>query len=158
MRWPRVLLLTSLMGLALLFAACSYSTDFVVVNKSNQPIEIIYKVKKTPGPLASVNVIATADISAINSKERANWKQLSSTQYQLDQANGVVTVRLEAGKALRVTTMFHYFGHDDPQNAANFPIEYMNLTGPNGSLTLSGDQARVRFSKVSRVLYTLTYN
>ena len=157
MRWPKVLLVISLISLTLLFPGCSYSTDFVVVNKSDQPVEVLYKVKKTIGPLASVNVLATVDVYELNVKGHTNWTQLPSSQYQFDEANRITTVRLDAGKALRVTTMFHYFGHDDPQDAANYPIEYINLTGASGAVTLSGEQARIRFSEESRVLYTLTY-
>lgn len=33
-------------------AACSYNTDFVVVNASEQPFVVQYQVKVSPGPLS----------------------------------------------------------------------------------------------------------
>ena len=157
MRWTRVWIFIPLMSVALLSASCSYSTDFVVVNESDQAIEVLYKVKKFPVPLASLDPPATTDVSKLSPKGNHNWAGLASTHYQLDEVNRTVTVWLEAGKALRVTTMFHYFGHNDPQDAANYPIEYITMTGASGSTTFAGDQARVGFTEVSRVLYTLTY-
>lgn len=153
----RILILVPVTCVALLFVSCSYSTDFVVINKSNQTIEVLYKIKNHPGPLASIDKPATVDVSQLKEKGGQNWTRLASTQYVLDEASRTVTVRLEAGKALRVTTMFHYFGHHDPQDAADYPIEYINLTGASGSITLAGDQARMGFTEVSRALYTVTY-
>lgn len=157
MRWTRILILIPVTCVALLFASCSYSTDFVVSNKSNQTIEVLYKVKNSPGPVASLDKLATVDASELNEKGGQNWTRLDPTQYVFDEASRTVTVRLEPGKALRVTTMFHYFGHHDAEDAASYPIEYINLTGESGSVTLAGDQARMGFSEVSRALYTVTY-
>lgn len=153
----RILILVPVACVALLFVSCSYSTDFVVVNKSNQPIEVLYKVNNNRGPLASLDKPSTTGVSELNDKGGQNWTPLASNQYVFDEASRTVTVRLEAGKALRVVTMFHYFGHHDPQDAANYPIEYINLTGASGSVTLAGDQARMGFTEGSRALYTLTY-
>ena len=157
MRWTRILILIPVTCVALLFVSCSYSTDFVVVNKSNQPIEVLYKVSEKRGPLASLDRPTTTDVSELNEKGGQNWTPLASTDYVCDVPSRTVTVRLEAGKALRVVTMFHYFGHHDPQDAASYPIEYINLMGASGSVTLAGDQARMGFTEVSRVLYTVTY-
>ena len=157
MRWTRILSLIPVTCVGLLFVSCSYSTDFVVVNKSNQPIEVLYKVSNKRGPLASLEKPNTTDVSELNDKGGQNWTPLASSQYVYDEASHTVTVRLEARKALRVVTMFHYFGHHDAQDAANYPIEYINLTGASGSVTLAGDQARMGFIEVSRALYTLTY-
>jgi hypothetical protein len=140
---------------ALFFSSCSYSTDFVVVNESYQAIEVLYKFKTEFGQLSSLDAPVTTNSSELDSKDR-NWLKLASTQYQVDESTRTVTVRLEAGKALRVTTMPNY-GNDHPQNAASFPIDYISLSGPSGSITFAGNQTPVSFRYVSANLYTLTY-
>jgi hypothetical protein len=140
---------------ALFFSSCSYSTDFVVVNESYQAIEVLYKLKAEVGRLSSLDAPVTTNSSELDSKDR-NWLKLASTQYQVDESTRTVTVRLEAGKALRVTTLPSY-GNDHPQNAASFPIDYISLSGPSGSITFAGNQTRVSFRYVSANLYTLTY-
>ena len=157
MRWIRILILIPVFGLALLQQACSYLTDFVVVDRSSQPVEVRYKVKKHPGGFAPPVTPATIDISQLSAKGGQDWNPLVSTEYQIDEANWTVTVTLEPGKALRLSTMHHYTGPEDPIDRDSFPIEEISLTGANGATTLVGEQARVTFARESRVLYTLTY-
>jgi hypothetical protein len=157
MRWIRTLRLIPLTCVALLFSSCSYATDFVVVNESNQAIEVLYKLKTEFGRLSSLDAPVTTEASDLDSKGGKNWIKLASTQYHFDDLTRTVTVRLEAGRALRVTTMSNYSGHDNPHKAASYPIDYISLSGPSGSITFAGDQARVSFRYVSGNLYTLTY-
>lgn len=157
MRWIRHLRLIPLTCVTLLVSSCSYSTDFVVVNESNQTIEVLYKLKTDFGRLSSLDAPVTTDSSEVDSKnDGTKWLRLESTQYHIDESTRTTTVQLEAGRALRLTTMSSY-GHDHAQKAASYPIDYISLSGPNGSLTFAGDQARVSFRYVSANLYTLTY-
>ena len=156
MRWIRHLRLIPLTCVTLLFSSCSYSTDFVVVNESYQAIEVLYKLKTEFGQLSSLDAPVTTNSSELDSKDRPNWLKLAPTHYEFDESTRTVTVRLEAGKALRVTTM-HNYGNDHSQKAASFPIDYISLSGPSGSITFAGNQTRVSFRYVSANLYTLTY-
>lgn len=153
----RLFMLMLLIVSASLFAGCSYMTDFAVANDSKEPIEVRYKIKNYPGPFTPPTVPATIATSQLSTKGNQPWSQLSSSQYQLDAENRTVIVRVTPGQALRVATMHHYIGHDDPVDAANFPIEEISVTGSSGQVKLLGEQARVAFSEISRVLYKLTY-
>jgi hypothetical protein len=82
---------------------------------------------------------------------------LNPDEYQVNQENRTVTVTVMPHEALWVTDMFHYFGDEDPNDIANFPIDEISVVGAEGGMTFTGDKARKSFSRVSQVLYTLTY-
>jgi hypothetical protein len=153
----RIVTISTLLAAVFLLTSCSYTTDFVVINESDHPAEIRYKVKDFPGPFGPPVTPATITASQLNTHGAQQWKILTSDQYQLDQGNRTVTVRLEQDEALRVARMHKYGGRQDPQDAKDFPIEEIAITGEVGEIPLKGQQARIAFSNVSRALYTLTY-
>ena len=140
-----------------LLSACSYLTDFVVINDSAEVVEVRYKVKNIPGPFAPPVAPATIAPSELSAHGNQQWKKLTPAQYQLDQENRTVMVRLNPHEALLVVSMHNYSGHEDPWDAKEFPIEEIDIGGANGELKLVGQQARITFSEVSRALYTFTY-
>ena len=141
-----------LVGSFLLLAACSYPTDFVIVNESDGPITIRYEVKDSPGrfyPPVDPGVFPASQLSE-------SGKQWSPIEFELDEVSRSVTTRLMPGQALRITTLNHYSGHDH-DDAWKFQIRKILVSGTRGELTLTDEQARTTFTKVSRTLYTLTY-
>jgi hypothetical protein len=144
--------------LALSIAACSYSTAFVVVNDSGQTIEVRYKIKRFPNEPSTLTArpakIAAAQIST---REKRAWRNLNPDEFQVNQETRIITVNVLPHEALWVTSMFHYFGDDDPNDVASWPIDEITLTGAEGGMTFTGDKSRKAFEYVSRVLYTLTY-
>lgn len=154
----RSILLTLIIVFSLTAAACSYTTDFFVVNASESPIEIRYKVKvppHAPQPLEFVPSIKLA--SRLEDRKKEDWKKLTADRYQIDQATRTVTVKLLSQEALFVGRVFHYFGPDDADDLKSFPIEEMNVSGVVGEMKLSGKQLLKAFSKQSVMLYTLSY-
>lgn len=142
-----------LVGCVCLLAACSYATDFVVVNESDGPITVRYEVKDFPGPFyppTAPGVAAAADLSE-------DGQQWSPAQFTVDEASRSVTTQLMPGQALRIASMNHYSGHDDPNDAAKYQIRRIVVSGTRGELNLSDEQARTAFTEVAPTLYTLTY-
>jgi hypothetical protein len=150
----RRIILMVLVASLYLFAACSYMTDFVIVNESDGPITIRYEVKNYPGPFSPPEIPGTMPASELSSKGSQRW---TPSQYELDETSRSVTTRLMPGQALRIATLHHYVGHKDPNDAQNYPISRIMVSGARGELSLAGEQARTTFSKVSAALYTLTY-
>lgn len=144
---------------ALTLAACSYSTAFVVVNDSNNPIDVRYKLKRLKGVLSFTEPPAKIAASRVTNPHRKEWTDLSSIEYQINQTDQsiTVTVKVMPHEALWVTSMFHYIGDEDPNDVADWPIEEISISGADGGMTFTGDKARKSFVYVSRVLYTLTY-
>ncbi|HEU0143484.1 MAG TPA: hypothetical protein VFQ47_01745 [Nitrososphaera sp.] len=154
----RYILIISLTLLILILTACSYSTDFVVVNESDQTIEVRYKIKKFPvGPPTLEGIPTKIDASQLGSRDRRKWQKVNPDQYQIDQENRTVRVNLMPHEALWVTSMFHYFGDEDPNDVASWPVEEISAKGAGGGITFTGDKSRQSFTYVSRVLYSLTY-
>jgi len=131
---------------------CSFLTEFVVVNESERAVEVSYKVKKYPGQFSPPVPPSTLPASQLSSKWRREWTKLDDSQIRLDENNRTVTVRLNPHDALFVADMHNYFGHDDPRDAENFPIDEIGVIGSDGEVKLAGDQARRGFLKVSQTL------
>lgn len=143
----------ALLGSLLLLGACSYATDFVIVNESDTAIMIRYEVKDFPGPFyppTTPGVVAASELS----EDGQEW---TPTQFQLDEASRSVTAQLMPGQAFRVATMNHYSGHDDPTDTYKYQVRRIVLSGANGELEFTDEQARTAFRRVARSLYILTY-
>jgi hypothetical protein len=143
---------------ALSNAGCSYVTDFVIVNKSDQTIQVRYKVKaESVGPPTFEPRPAKIAASEMKTRDKKAWRNLRPDEYQVDQKTRTVTVNVAPNEALWVTSMFHYFGDSDPNDIAKWPLDEITLTGTEGEMTFTGDKTRQAFEYVSQVLYTLTY-
>jgi hypothetical protein len=60
--------------------ACSYTTDFVVINASESPVEISYKFKEKPdGPQKISGVPSTTLASQLKSNEKTYGRDLRLT-------------------------------------------------------------------------------
>ena len=139
-------------------AACSYITDFVVINASESPMEISYKVKEPPNGPPKIDMIpATKLAPQLKSNEKNKWQDIAADRYKIDQETRTVTVKLLPQEALFLTSLHHYTGPDDPNDVNWFPIEELSISGSVGGLKSSGKQLLKAFSGQSRVLYTLTY-
>jgi hypothetical protein len=144
--------------LALSISGCSYTTSFVIVNKSSQLIEVRYSIKRTDhDPPTFTPRPAKIAASEISTRDKRAWRNLTSDEFQVDQETRTVTVYVNPGEALWVTNMFHYFGDEDPIDVREWPIAEITLTGVEGGMTFTGDKSRQAFQYESRVLYTLTY-
>lgn len=149
----RILMAILLVGIVCLLGACSYMTDFVIVNKSDGPITIRYEVKEFPGPFYPPEAPAVVAASEL-SEDGQQWNLI---KFEVDEASRSVTTHLLPGQAFRLATLHKYAGHDDPVDAEKFQIRRIILSGTRGELVLADQQARTAFTKVARTLYTLTY-
>ncbi len=146
---------------ALTLAACSFSTDFVVINASGQPIEITYKIGETGvDPLAVTRRPATLPASLLSSRE---WQELPSAQYVFDREKRTVTVSLSSGAALRINQGGEW---NERETGADFIIKELRIRGTNGEVIHKGDQVYKSFVAVPKPFYafgppttlmTLTY-
>lgn len=149
----RRVILLALVGSLIFLSACSYATDFVIVNESDAAIMIRYEVKDFPGPFYPPTAPAVMAASELSEDGR----QWIPTQFQLDDASRSVTTQLMPGQALLVARMSHYSGHDDPTDDHKYQIRRIVVSGARGDLEYTDEQARTAFTRVARTLYTLTY-
>ncbi len=137
-------------------SACSYGTDMVVVNMSNQPIEIRYKIRSQTGPFRLPAQPAMKKVSQL--KDNHQWRTLSPSEYTLSPENRTITVGLPPNCGLRIEGL-HRGGMqvDEEEDAKYFGIEEINLKGASGEIILKGKQVRKSFLAESKQVFTLTY-
>ena len=128
-----LVLLAFLMSLT----ACSYSTDFVIVNDSTQVLKIEYRIKESRGEFAPPETPSLLPASKLGSHETQDWTRLKFGQYTLDPHQRTVSVSIMPGQALLVCRMHNYGGHDDARDAKEFPIDQIKLEGASGALLLN---------------------
>jgi hypothetical protein len=141
----------------LLLSACSYTSNFVVLNESEQPIKVQYKIKNSPSePLQLIGEPAkTAGANLRNGDKQ--WRILKSDEYQLDREARTITIDVMPHEALRVMYITNYGGHDDASEANKFKIDEIIVTGAHGEAKYQGEQIRRQFTEASETLYVLTY-
>lgn len=146
----------ALLVLSLLtFTACSTSADFVVLNRSGQPVDVEWKLTYTPS-LKGVPVVAPISVLDEEMEER-RWKELPGDRYRIDQMTNIVTARLMPGEALRLSVVVDPEWINDANAMLYLPVREIALSGASGELKLGGTQVYKHFSKESGTLYALTY-
>jgi hypothetical protein len=138
------------------FTACSWAIEFVVINESNQPIEVRSKVSYSPGdtnPFIGITP-SIAKASSLRAGDR-EWRRLSEAEYRLDQVNRTVIVRVMPGDAFLIAR-FHdtSIRNGEPEY---FAFEEIAISGAYGGIRLDGRQAVKAFSAESDRLYVLAY-
>jgi hypothetical protein len=141
----------------LLLAACSYSTDFVVVNDSGSPVEVSYSFKDWREPRDCCPSRPLKKALAKLDDDDVEWTELRAEDFQFDRAVGVVTVTLAPSEVLRVDVQSNWGGHGDRRDDENFRIASLRITGESGSVYYEGLQAQYQFRSEDGRLYKLTY-
>jgi hypothetical protein len=132
-----------LLIMVLALSACSSIDDFVVINRSDVPIEIVYTFIRTESGEIHVEQPRLMDANNLKKTDRL-WENIPSEQYVLDTKTGTVAIRLAPGKALLLKRAINY--REDSEYAdADFGISTLNLTGAKGTIKLEGRQARMLF-------------
>lgn len=150
----RILLLITIMSV-LLLAGCSYRYDFVVVNKSEGPIQVQYRLKRhtpeTPGKFVDINPPAKLTLQDFQ-KSKHEWRNLSKDEYGWDNPTGTFTVSVAPDEVLLVDYTYNYDGSED-----QFDLASIKITGAKGSIDLEGKQAQTQFKIESDTKYVLQY-
>ena len=151
------IILGFLLALASLCAGCSYTTEFVVINESGNPIEVRYRLKDFPGPFAPRIAPATMTTGQLRAGDQL-WSQLSAAQFRLEPDERRVVVRVMPNQSLRVERM-HRAGMqvDETDEAKVFSIEEMIILGANNEIKLQGEQVRKSFVPESKRVYALIF-
>ena len=150
-------LIILLFASVLLLSACSWTSNFVLLNESDQPIKVQYKIKNSSSePLHLTGEPAkTAEANLRNGDKQ--WRLLKSGEYQLDREARTITIDVMPREALRVMYITNYGGHDDASDANKFVIDEIIVKGAHGEAKYQGEQIRKHFTEASETLYVLTY-
>ena len=141
--------------LLLLLSACSYRYDFVVINKTDAPIEVRYQLKRwtpeTPGKFVDFHPPAKLTVGEFQKSEH-HWQDVLKGQYSFDNLTGTFTVSVAPDEVLLVDFAYNYRGDDN-----EFDLAAIHITGTKGSIDLQGRQAQTQFKIESDTRYVLRY-
>lgn len=145
----RKLSLLPLLALTIFLTGCSYATDLAVVNLSDQPVVVKYRLKDfgpfNPDPPRTKSV---AELDAA-----VSWHELAGHQFQLDSDVRSVTVTVAPRTALRVAVVR---GPGIREDEASFPLAELVVRGAYGTISLYGQQVQKSFLEQESV-YAVTY-
>ena len=148
----RLLVFTALLGL-LSLTSCSFSSDFIVINDSPQPIEVTYRFKFA----GQITRPATVARSEVTTSRPEHWQELPADRYAVDRVWRTVKLSLLPAEALRVEWLHDYFSHDGHSSEGALPIDELTIRGASGEIVLRGEQVRLNFVKQGSQVFTLTY-
>lgn len=149
----RHIILILLLALVSLSTACSFPIDFVVVNDSDNPIDVRLKIFGFPGEtLERFELLAKMTTSQLGSGE---WQDLPTSEYRIDHENRIITARVMPGEALRVARVPDSDMRDG--EPTSFSIDEITLAGAHGEISLQGQQVRKAFAEQTERIYILTY-
>ena len=160
MSFKQLLLALTLLVMAVVFTACSFSTDFVVVNESANPIQvrILLKPPQVGPPRVDLpDELGVKLASELDDRDIA-WRALQSSDVSFNADTRTVVVTLMPKDALRVERQKDAScDEDNPQRAEGFFIEEIGLAGSSGAITFQGEQARRSFVYGPKSTCVLTY-
>lgn len=147
--------LASLALAALGLSSCSFIASFVVVNRSDAPLEVQYTFKGGAGRACCAGD-GPARLTLKELEGDRPWKKLQEGEYFYNSTAGSVAVVLRPGEALLVERAVNFVGHG-PQPDPDFRIGSVRLTGASGTVFYEGLQAQTAFAEDDSNLYALTY-
>jgi hypothetical protein len=135
--------------LVLTMSGCSYRYDFVVINKSDRPIEVQYKLKS--GHSANITTPAKVTLSEFE-KAEYQWRNLAKDQYQFEDLTATFRVSVAADEVLLLDFAYNYRGDE-----SQFDLVSIKIDGASGSINLEGRQAQTQFRIEGDTKYILRY-
>ncbi|HKR11143.1 MAG TPA: hypothetical protein VJT15_03715 [Pyrinomonadaceae bacterium] len=155
----RLLLMVCLLAACVVLSGCSFTTTFVVVNESNDQIQIRYVLRKPPNSEAQVQLVEAPAIKLVAELEQeSEWRVLPATRFTFAPETGTVMLTLMPKEALRVQRETDgKCVEDNSQRTKWFPIEEINIIGSAGAVRLTGEQTRRSFVSGPAGMCVITY-
>jgi hypothetical protein len=152
----KILITKSILFLCLISSACSYLTEFVVVNNSNLPIEIEYKITSQVDSLEHTATkpfkMNFSDWDSWFGKNKG-WQEVSQDGYEFESQSRTCRIKLEAGKAL----LINWENENRYGTYDNFRITSLRLKGDNGEVIYRGESIYKQFNKKDDHNYFIEY-
>jgi hypothetical protein len=151
----RVSIAFGLLVMLVALSSCQSTDDFVVINRSDNPVEVSYTFFRASS--GDIHVAEPRIMEASNLKDTdRTWELPPSDQFLIEPKAGRVTVQLAAGKALRLNRATNYRAESADADA-DFGISSLSLIGAKGSIRLEGRQARMLF-RYEEKCHVITYD
>lgn len=152
MKYQKLFLTIAVISFALINSACSWVTQFVIVNKSGEPIEIRLKY----APLSGERNLRKTTLDEKGKIINENWQNLAREDFQDNKIEETVSFKLPPNEAVAVAVEVNYTGHGSG-NADFFKIKELEIKGSRGAIHLEDKQVLFQFKEEDETLYTLVY-
>lgn len=152
MKYQKLFLTIVLISLTLINSACSWFSEFVIINKSGEPIEIRLKY----APLSGERNLRKTNLDNKGKIIDENWQQLAPEEFQDNKPEEIVTLKLAPNEAVLVAEELNYTGHNSG-NADFFKIKSLDIKGTRGAIHLEDKQVLMQFKEENESLYTIIY-
>jgi hypothetical protein len=141
--------------LANLLSGCSYETEFVITNKTNNVLKVAYQFRKESTKSGNCFDDYSKPVPSIKSisemwKQELKWRKLDKNQYRCDDKELRVEFLLQPNMAVNIDSMRNFRVQD-------INIQSLTLQGNGGSIIYQGDRVIRGFRKVKDTLHVLEY-
>ena len=152
-----------------LLSACSWFTTFVVVNETDAPILITFKLPEpTTGKATSCSdgksfpILRMLPKEAMEKLSRLNGEGEPITDLKCNATDGSLSFQLPAGYAASVFEISNHTGHMSEREFQKYkwlelPLISLSIRGQMGAVQYTGQQLTRDFMKTNNGLYVLSY-
>lgn len=136
------------------FSSCSYSSQFVIVNRSNAPVDVEYVIASKFDSLENTaNKPYKMDLSNWDSRfGEKEWRDVAQNEYRFDAATKTCRITLLPNEVLRF-----YHERDRANGEYEFRVASLKLSGVNGEILFEGKEFYKQFEKTGQHSYSATY-
>ena len=145
-------LLVFILCAACVCAGCSFSSDFVILNNSDQPVQVTYTLAESGSDVPSITGTGTPAVLDVDDLRGRDWRPLSKDEYSFDPPTRTVTVSLPPNQALLIDGGGEW--RSDSECPSGFDIERVQLIGIKGWKVVEGDNACKSFVVLPKRFYT----
>jgi len=135
----RLILFALVICLTAVMAGCSFFADVVIVNNSDDFLQISYQTKTPDDGGLTPRFVSLSEFSV----NRTEWRELSEERYKVDKERGTVEVKLAPNEALKIE---HIDASRAQQNLnEEINIKSLKIASEKGTIILEGNQVYPQF-------------
>ena len=137
-----------------ILAACSYGAQFVIVNRSNAPINVEYVITSKFDSLENTEYKPyKMDLSNWDSRfGDKEWRDVAQNEYQFDAETKKCRITLMPNEVLRF-----YHERSRGNDEYEFRVASVKLSGVNGEMLFEGKEFYKQFEKTGQYTYSAIY-
>jgi hypothetical protein len=147
---------------AVLFG-CSWSTDFVIANRSAESFDLVVAVRRghyegTTKPRCEWPYYELKALSLCDLGHSDRWVRVPEETLHRDEETCTVSVSIEPGAAIAIASLGTYAGHwESVPDVDPLHVQAVTLRTPDGVISYSGRELLKRFTRYSDFVYVLSY-
>lgn len=145
----RTILFLTILTLSIVSTACSTREEFIIVNNTDADLIVQYAYKNKQRIIFKPRTTSADKLA----KEGKKWKEVSNSDFDVEDNSRLVNVKLSAKTAILILTETNYTGHD----SEDFDIEMISLSGSSGKLRFEDKEAQTQFKKQDNGNYVIFY-